>query len=78
MKLKNYLNILEGIFQKIYKIKSNYRYKPLNIENKSKLKPFIPDYIPSVGEVDAFLKMERPNKDEEVLGLSVLVTFKIY
>ena len=25
-----------------------------------KLKPFIPDYIPAVGDIDAFLKVEVP------------------
>ena len=36
------------------------------------MKPFIPDYIPTIGEVDAFLKPERPDGSAEVLGLSVL------
>ena len=26
-----------------------------------KLKPFIPDYIPAVGDIDAFLKVEAPS-----------------
>ena len=33
------------------------RYKPHNIELETKLKPFIPEYIPSIGEIDAFLKV---------------------
>lgn len=33
------------------------------------LKPFMPEFIPAVGEVDAFLKIPRPDKREEVLGL---------
>ena len=32
------------------------RYKPQKIDLDTKLKPFVPEYIPSVGEVDAFLK----------------------
>jgi len=36
------------------------------------LKPFIPDYIPAVGEVDAFLKMPRPDGANEELGITVL------
>jgi len=36
------------------------------------LKPFIPEYITAVGEVDAFLKMPRPDNKEELLGLQVL------
>jgi intraflagellar transport protein 46 len=35
-------------------------------------KPFIPDYIPSVGEVDAFLKMPKPDAKEEDLGITVI------
>jgi intraflagellar transport protein 46 len=36
------------------------------------LKPFVPDYIPSVGEVDAFLKMPKPDGIKEDLGIVVL------
>lgn len=42
---------------------------PQDIEIKSELKPFIPEYIPAVGEVDAFLKIPRPDKRDETLGL---------
>lgn len=48
------------------------RYHPHNIELDTKLKPFIPDYIPAVGEVDAFLKVPRPDNESEGLGLTVL------
>jgi intraflagellar transport protein 46 len=40
----------------------------------TKLKPFIPDYIPAVGEVDAFLKMNRGDNHKETMGLVSLVT----
>lgn len=49
------------------------RYRPHDIELETKLKPFIPDYIPAVGEVDASLKVPRPDGAEEVLGLQLLV-----
>ncbi len=43
----------------------------------SKLKPFIPDFIPAVGEVDAFLKMSRGDNNKETLGLiSLVINFK--
>lgn len=42
---------------------------PQEIEVRTELKPFVPDYIPAVGEVDAFLKIPRPDKREETLGL---------
>ena len=38
----------------------------------TKLKPFIPEYIPAVGEVDAFLKMPKPDGNKEDLGIVVL------
>ena len=38
----------------------------------TKLKPFIPSYLPSIGEVDAFLKVNRPDNLPEELGLSVM------
>lgn len=37
------------------------RYKPQKIDLDTKLKPFIPDYVPAVGEVDACLKMPKPD-----------------
>jgi len=37
------------------------RYKAPSMELEAKLKPFIPEYIPAIGEVDAFLKMPRPD-----------------
>ena len=48
------------------------RYKPQKIELDTKMKPFIPDYIPAVGEVDAFLKMPKPDGQKEDLGITVL------
>jgi intraflagellar transport protein 46 len=48
------------------------RYKPHNIELDTKLKCFVPDYIPSVGEIDAFLKIPRPDGDDDNLGLKLL------
>ena len=49
------------------------RYIPVTIDIDTKLKAFIPDYIPSVGEVDGFMKPDRPDRKEELLGLTVLV-----
>jgi uncharacterized membrane protein YkvA (DUF1232 family) len=34
-----------------------FRYTPQSIELEYKLKPFIPDFIPAVGDIDAFLKV---------------------
>lgn len=48
------------------------RHKPQDIELDTHLKPFIPDYIPAVGEIDAFLKIPKPDGKEDLLGLNVL------
>jgi len=37
------------------------RYKPHTIDLDTQIKPFVPELIPSIGEVDAFLKMPRPD-----------------
>ena len=41
----------------IYVTFSLIRYTPQTIELEHKLKPFIPDYIPAVGDIDAFIKV---------------------
>ena len=48
------------------------RYTPQSIELEHKLKPFNPDYIPAVGDIDAFLKVQRPDNKPVSLGLTVL------
>merc|ERR1740138_1712735 len=47
-------------------------YKPHTIELDTSLKPFIPELIPSIGEVDAFLKMPRPDGQASSLGTTCL------
>ncbi len=48
-----------------------HRYKPQQIDLETKLKPFIPDYIPSVGGLDEFIKVPRPDGKPDFLGLKV-------
>ncbi|XP_077286490.1 intraflagellar transport 46 isoform X2 [Arctopsyche grandis] len=36
------------------------RYAPQKIDIDYKLKPFLPDYIPAVGDIDAFIKVVTP------------------
>ena len=36
------------------------------------LKPYIPKYISSIGELDAFIKINRPDNQVEDLGLNLL------
>lgn len=44
-------------------------FTPQTLELEVKLKPFVPDLVPAVGEVDAFLKIPRPDGRDEILGL---------
>ncbi|KAL8173485.1 UNVERIFIED_CONTAM: Intraflagellar transport protein 46, partial [Gekko kuhli] len=48
------------------------RYSPQMIDLEHKLRPFIPDFIPAVGDIDAFLKVPRPDGKPDNLGLLVL------
>ncbi|KAJ3103651.1 Intraflagellar transport protein 46 [Phlyctochytrium bullatum] len=48
------------------------RYKPQEIDLEPMLKPFIPDYIPAIGDIDAFIKIPRPDQKPDTLGLTVL------
>ncbi|XP_073512702.1 intraflagellar transport protein 46 homolog isoform X2 [Phyllobates terribilis] len=48
------------------------RYTPHAIDLDHKLKPFIPDFIPAVGDIDAFLKVPRPDSKPDKLGLLTL------
>lgn len=48
------------------------RYTPQVIELEHRLKPFIPDFIPAVGDIDAFIKVSRPDGKSDTLGLTVI------
>lgn len=48
------------------------RFKPQHMDLPTKMRPHVPEFIPSVGEVDAFLKVPRPDGAHEDLGLLVL------
>ena len=48
------------------------KYTPQTVELDHKFKPFIPDYIPAVGDIDAFIRCTRPDDKHETLGLTVL------
>ena len=43
-------------------------YKPIDIDIETQLKPFTYDYIPAVGDIDAFIKVPRPDGQLETLG----------
>lgn len=48
------------------------RYKPQEMELETELKCFIPEYIPAIGDMDAFIKLPRPDDTPEELGLRYL------
>ena len=45
------------------------RYKAKTIELDSVLKPFLPDYLPAIGDLDPFLKVGRPDQERDILGM---------
>ncbi|EAX89785.1 LOC300675 protein, putative [Trichomonas vaginalis G3] len=47
-------------------------YQPADIPMVPFWKPFIPDLIPSIGAIDAFIKVPRPDDEADPLGLTVL------
>ncbi|XP_030033999.2 intraflagellar transport protein 46 homolog [Manduca sexta] len=70
---KHYLDLkvppdMENIFQYIMK------YTPQKIDIELKLQPFVPEYVPAVGDIDAFLKVSTPACDlrARTLGEHVL------
>ena len=48
------------------------RYKPHEVELDTHLKCFIPEYIPAIGEIDGFIKVPRPDGEDDGLGLKIL------
>ncbi|CAF0799331.1 unnamed protein product [Rotaria sordida] len=48
------------------------KFQPQDIVLETKLKPFIPEYVPAIGDIDAFLKVPRPDGKEDSLGFIVL------
>ncbi|XP_065183383.1 intraflagellar transport protein 46 homolog isoform X2 [Sycon ciliatum] len=48
------------------------QFSPTNVNLQTKLRPFVPEYLPAVGDIDGFVKVERPDGKPEMLGLTVL------
>lgn len=47
-------------------------FQPPPIEITPHFKPFLPDLVPAIGAIDAFIKVPRPDDEVEPLGLTVL------
>ncbi|CAE1293130.1 IFT46 [Acanthosepion pharaonis] len=56
--------------KEMFEFITRYSYQVIELEHK--LKPFIPDFIPSVGDTDAFIKIPRPDGNQDMIGLTVL------
>jgi intraflagellar transport protein 46 len=53
--IDKYLNISLVLFP--FKLFFIFRFQPQDIVLETKLKPFIPEYVPAIGDIDAFLKV---------------------
>lgn len=47
-------------------------FQPTKTELPPHFKPFLPDLIPAIGAIDAFIKVPRPDDEFEPLGLTIL------
>lgn len=47
-------------------------FQPTKADLPPHFKPFLPELIPAIGAIDAFIKVPRPDEDFEPLGLTVL------
>lgn len=48
------------------------KFKPAPVELTSHFKPFLPELAPAIGSIDAFIKIPRPDGDQDILGLTVI------
>jgi intraflagellar transport protein 46 len=55
---------------RLFSICTDFRTQPFEIQPHCQ--PFLPDLIPSIGGIDAFIKVPRPDGQEDSLGLTVL------
>lgn len=54
----------------LFQLMSNF--KPPEIDITSHFKPFLPELLPSIGAIDAFIKVPRPDAQLDPLGLTIL------
>ncbi len=49
------------------------RYSPQECDLNPELKPFIPDLIPCIGDIDAFIKISKPGMENgDLIGLQMV------
>lgn len=49
------------------------RYKAHAVDLDTSLRCFVPDFIPAVGDMDAFLKVPRPDNSPDELGFKASI-----
>jgi intraflagellar transport protein 46 len=47
-------------------------YSPIDIDLAPTLQVFVPEWLPCIGDLDAFVKIAKPNQDTDLIGLTVL------
>lgn len=68
-----YAHILPKVSQEIRDLFTHITmFQPQPIECPTKLRPFVPDFIPCIGDIDPFLKVPRPDSKPDNLGLVTL------
>eukprot|EP00769_Ergobibamus_cyprinoides_P000431 gnl/Ergobibamus_cyprinoides/1428.p1 GENE.gnl/Ergobibamus_cyprinoides/1428~~gnl/Ergobibamus_cyprinoides/1428.p1 ORF type:complete len:150 (+),score=26.28 gnl/Ergobibamus_cyprinoides/1428:39-452(+) len=60
---------VEGDVSELFKFID--QYEPHTIQLEKHLKPFVPDLIPAIGDVDPFVKIPRPDGQFDPLGYTV-------
>lgn len=48
------------------------KFQPPPLEISPHYKPFLPELVPSIGAIDAFIKVPRPDGEQDPLGLTIL------
>ncbi|KAL0244475.1 hypothetical protein GEMRC1_008559 [Eukaryota sp. GEM-RC1] len=61
---------LDAEIEDLFVLMNNFT--PQDVELEIYLRPFIPEYIPAVGDIDSFIKPPRPDEKQESLGILVL------
>lgn len=57
-------------FASLFNLITNFQPEPVDISVH--WKPFIPDLVPAIGAIDAFIKVPRPDAEMDDLGLVIL------
>lgn len=48
------------------------KFQPPPLEMTAHFKPFLPELVPSIGAIDAFIKVPRPDGEQDPLGLTLI------